>query len=66
MVTLLLRNGADASAQDASGNTGMKLAEKTGRRKSKELLEEHMHAALAHAKLGISAVNAFKVPEKKS
>ena len=38
MVTLLLRNGADANAQDASGNTGMKLAEKTGRRKSKELL----------------------------
>lgn len=42
VVELLLKHGADASAQDASGNTGAKLAAKTGRRKSKELLEEHL------------------------
>ena len=45
VVELLLKHGADASAQDATGNTGAKLAAKTGRRKSKELLEEHLNAA---------------------
>jgi len=44
MVALLLKHGADANAVDAGGNTGAKLAEKTGRRKSKELLDEHMAA----------------------
>jgi len=46
MVALLLKNGADPNAKDASGNTGAKLAGKTGRRKSKELLEEHMAEVL--------------------
>jgi ankyrin repeat protein/Ca2+-binding EF-hand superfamily protein len=59
MVTLLLRNGADPEAQDVSGNTGMKLAERTGRRKSKELLEEHMKAAMDKANIQIKAVSAF-------
>merc|ERR1740130_239658 len=45
MVALLLKHGADPNAVDAGGNTGSKLAEKTGRRKSKELLDEHMLAA---------------------
>jgi hypothetical protein len=49
MVALLLKHGADATAVDAGGNTGAKLAEKTGRRKSKELLDEHMAAAAAKA-----------------
>ena len=40
MVQLLLKHGADATKEDANGNTGAKLANKTGRRKSKELLEE--------------------------
>jgi len=44
MVALLLKHGADANAVDAGGNTGAKLAEKTGRRKSKELLDEHIAA----------------------
>jgi len=47
MVALLLKHGADANAVDAGGNTGAKLAEKTGRRKSKELLDEHLAAAAA-------------------
>lgn len=50
VVELLLKHGADASAQDASGNTGAKLAAKTGRRKSKELLEEHLNAAAEASK----------------
>jgi len=45
MVSLLLKHGADPSVTDAAGNTGAKLAGKTGRRKSKELLEEHMAGA---------------------
>ena len=44
MVKLLLDHGADVCAADASGNTATKLANKTGRRKSKELLDEHMLA----------------------
>ena len=40
MVQLLLKHGADPSLQDANGNTSAKLANKTGRRKSKELLDE--------------------------
>jgi len=47
MVALMLKHGCDPNAVDAGGNTGAKLAEKTGRRKSKELLEEHMAAAKA-------------------
>jgi ankyrin repeat protein len=46
MVSLLLKYGADPQAKDASGNTGATLAGKTGRRKSKELLEEHIAAAV--------------------
>ena len=38
-VALLLKHGADPRATDAAGNTGATLAGKTGRRKSKELLE---------------------------
>jgi len=45
MVQCLLKYGADPMAKDVSGNTGAALAGKTGRRKSKELLEEHMLAA---------------------
>ena len=45
MVQLLLKHGADPSVQDANGNTSAKLANKTGRRKSKELLDEAMAAA---------------------
>jgi hypothetical protein len=47
MVQCLLKYGADPHAKDASGNTGATLAGKTGRRKSKELLEEHMLTAAA-------------------
>merc|ERR1719246_103549 len=49
MVALLLKHGADPNVVDAGGNTGSKLAEKTGRRKSKELLDEHMAAAVNQA-----------------
>jgi len=49
MVALLLRHGADSSVVDAAGNTGAKLAGKTGRRKSKELLEEHQAMAVERA-----------------
>ena len=59
MVTFLLRNGADPHAKDSSGNTSFKLAEKTGRRKSKELLEESMQAAVKTATTQISVVKAF-------
>jgi len=55
MVSLLLKHGADSNAQDASGNTGAKLAAKTGRRKSKELLEEHMTAAITAAQSATAA-----------
>ena len=60
MVTLLLKNGADANAQDAAGNTGIKLADKTGRRKTKELLENHMAAALTKATSAIGVLNEIR------
>jgi len=60
MVALLLKHGADPMAEDQIGNTGVKLAEKTGRRKSKELLEEHIQAAVKQAMPKIRAVNALK------
>jgi ankyrin repeat protein len=59
MVHYLLKNGADPHAKDASGNTGVKLAEKTGRRKSRELLEESMQAAVKIATAEIRVVKAF-------
>ena len=42
MVQLLLAHGADPNITDSNGNTGAKLANKTGRRKSKELLDDAM------------------------
>ena len=56
MVALLLKHGADPTATDAAGNTGAKLAGKTGRRKSKELLDEGVATALA----AVSIANAGK------
>jgi len=40
LVQFLLQHGADAGIADASGNTAGKLAGKSGRRKSKDLLDE--------------------------
>lgn len=45
MVQMLLNHGADATKEDSNCNTASKLANKTGRRKSKELLDEAMMAA---------------------
>ena len=49
MVALLLKHGADPRVTDAAGNTGAILAGKTGRRKSKELLEAAQAAACKSA-----------------
>lgn len=56
MVALLLKHGADPTATDAAGNTGAKLAGRTGRRKSKELLDDSVATALA----AVSIANAGK------
>ena len=42
VVTLLLKHGADPNLADSGGNDAVKLATKTGRRRSRELLEAHM------------------------
>lgn len=39
IVTILLNNGAKATSEDSAGNTPAKLAEKTGRRKSRDILD---------------------------
>jgi len=40
VVTVLLRHGANANVADGGGNSAAKLAEKSGRRRSMELIEE--------------------------
>ena len=40
IVAMLIAAGADLEAVDSGGNTAKSLANKTGRKKSKELLEE--------------------------
>ena len=40
IVKLLIDAGADLEAVDSAGNSATALASKTGRKKSKELLEE--------------------------
>jgi len=41
IVQYLLTHGGDVSSVDAAGNSAIKLADKGGRRKSREIMEEH-------------------------
>ena len=47
MVTFLIDLGANNKKTDAAGNTASKLADRAGRRKSREIIEDKVDAAAA-------------------
>lgn len=59
IVGILASAGANVTTTDNSGNSPMKLAEKTGRRKSREIMEECLQANSAR-RASISAVGAMQ------